>query len=95
MTSSLYSYGQGSLMLSAVASDSARQDLTSLRNVLLQSSNVLEIDGGTLLATEYANFLSSADAATSLHRGAFSIFSIKSHFIYLLFQILRTRFANT
>ena len=79
MTSSLDCYSQSALMLSAVAGDTTRKDLTSLGNVSLQLIGILVIDY-IILTAEYANFLSSADAAFLSHRSIGSICLVKSHF---------------
>ena len=68
VTSSLDRYGQSSLMLSAVAGDATRKDLTSLGYVSLQLISVLVINH-VVLTTKYTNLFSSADPALSSHRG--------------------------
>ena len=65
MACSLDRYGKRSLMLCTVACDSSRKDFSSLRYVSLELVYVLVIDLVVLFATEYADFLSSADRAPS------------------------------
>ena len=81
VTSSLYSYGDCSLMLCAGTGYTTRKDLTSLGNVLTQLCGILVIDS-VVLTTEYANLFSST-AAASLHLRVGSIRLIK----YLLILV--------
>ena len=79
MTSSLNSYGQCSLMLCAIAGDTTRKDLASLRHVSLQLVGILVINY-IILTAEYTNFLSSAKSAFFSHRRIGFLSLIKSHF---------------
>ena len=59
LASSLDSYGELSLVKSAVAGYTSGEDLSSLGNELSELSNVLVIDLGYLVLAEDANLLSS------------------------------------
>ena len=65
MARPLDSHSQRSLVLCAVAGDTAGKNLASLGNVSLQLIGILVIDY-IILAAEYAHFLSSADTTLFL-----------------------------
>ncbi len=71
MTSTLDGNCKSSLMLSACSADSSGKDLSTLRDVLLKSVNILIIDNCTCFYTEAADFFLSSD--DSLPYGSFSI----------------------
>jgi len=75
------------LMLCAVTCDSSRKDLAALRDVSLQLIDILVADF-TVLAAEYADFLSSAESALLSSVSAFTAFAISlvSHNISLLLR---------
>ena len=61
-------YSERSLVLCAVAGDSSRKNLASLRDVSLELSGILVIDRLCLRAAEYADLSSSADSCSSRSR---------------------------
>ena len=65
LTCTLYSYGQCSLMLSAVPGNSSRKDLSTLGNVLPYKICILIIDYLIRICTEYTYFLTSAHRSSS------------------------------
>ena len=87
VTSTLNSQSDGTLMLCAVACDPSRKDLAALRDVSLKLVYVLIADL-TVLAAEYADFLSSAESALLSSKSAFTAFAISlvSHSISLLLR---------
>ena len=87
VTSTLDGQCNGTLMLSAVAGDSSRKDLAALRDISLKLVNILVADF-TVLAAEYADFLSSAESALLSSKSAFTAFAISlvSHSISLLLR---------
>ena len=87
VTRTLNSGSQLSLMLRAVACNSPRKDLAALRDISLKLVYVLVADL-TVLAAEYADFLSSAESALLSSKSAFTAFAISlvSHSISLLLR---------
>ncbi len=87
VTSTLNSQCDGTLMLCAIAGDSSRKDLAALRDISLKLIYVLVADL-TVLAAEYADFLSSAESALLSSKSAFTAFAISlvSHSISLLLR---------
>ena len=87
VTSTLNSQSDGTLMLCAVACDPSRKNLAALRDVSLKLVYVLVADL-TVLAAEYADFLSSAESALLSSKSAFTAFAISlvSHSISLLLR---------
>ena len=81
VTSTLDGDGQCALMVSAGAGHTAGNDLSTLRDVLTQTGNVLVIDGVDTIDTEAANLLA---AATHGACGARAFGSFKSLAYYLL-----------
>ena len=79
VTSTLNSQSDGTLM--------SRKDLAALRDVSLKLVYVLVADL-TVLAAEYADFLSSAESALLSSKSAFTAFAISlvSHSISLLLR---------
>ena len=75
VTSTLDSQCNGTLMLSAVAGDSSRKDLAALRDISLKLVYVLVADLA-VLAAEYADFLSPAEAVVSSSESAFAAFAV-------------------
>ena len=73
LASSLNSYGELSLVKSAVAANTSGEDLSSLGNELSELCYVLVIDIRNLILAEDANFLSSVNRTES---GTLSIVSI-------------------
>ena len=67
--------GQLTLMLGAVARNSSGKDLAPLRNLSLQLIYILVADLA-FLATEYANFLSSAESTRFSSVSTFTAFAI-------------------
>ena len=87
MTSTLNSQSDGTLMLCTVACNPSRKDLAALRDISLKLVNILVADF-TVLAAEYADFLSSAESALLSSVSAFTAFAISlvSHNISLLLR---------
>ena len=85
MTCTLDGQCNGTLMLRAVACDSSRKDLAALGDVSLQLVDILVADL-TVVAAEYADFLSSAESALFSSESAFTAFTVSlvSHSISLL-----------
>ena len=81
MSCSLDRNRQRALMLCAVAGDAARKDLAALGDISLKLVDILVADLA-VLATEYADFLSSAESAGFSSESAFAAFCISliSHF---------------
>ena len=73
LASSLNSYGELSLVKSAVAGNTSGEDLCSLGNELSELCNILVINVVNLILTEDANLLSSVGLAVC---GTLSIVSI-------------------
>ena len=78
MTRPLDGNGQRSLVLRAVAGDPSGKDLASLGYVSFQLVHVLVIDD-VIFSAKYADFLSSAHAASSLCRSIRSVGFIECH----------------
>ena len=73
LASSLDSYGELSLVKSAVAGNTSGEDLCSLGNELSELSDILVINVSNFVLAEDANFLSSVNRTES---GTLSIVSI-------------------
>ena len=78
LASSLDSYGELSLVKSAVAANTSGEDLSSLGNELSELCYVLVIDIRNLILAEDANFLSSV-ALTECGTLSFVSFHFENH----------------